>query len=406
MKAVVLKGTSQVSVENVEDPRIERATDCVVRITSAAICGSDLHMYEGRTPARAGLVMGHENLGVIEEVGDAVVSLRPGDRVVLPFNIACGFCANCTRGHYNFCLVANPEGTHAAYGYSGMGPFRGGQAELLRVPFADVNCLKVPGTPGDGFEDDFVLLADIFPTAFHATELANVQAGSSVAVFGAGPVGLLSAYSALLKGASEVFVVDSIPERLRKAAQIGAVVVDFRKGDPAEQIRDLRRRNPLYMGALRAGEEKMLGVMCGIDAVGYQARDFSDPAYEEPNAVLDALADVVNPTGVVGLIGVYMPQDPGASGDPAKHGRFQLPLGKFWEKGISVGQGQCPVKRYDVRLRDLIVAGRAKPSFIVSHRLPLADAPRAYERFDRREAGYTKVVLKPQLAPGQAAAAP
>lgn len=406
MKAVVLKGTSQVSVESVDDPRIERATDCVVRITSAAICGSDLHMYEGRTPAQAGLVMGHENLGVVEEVGDAVVSLRRGDRVVLPFNIACGFCANCTRGDYNFCLVANPEGTHAAYGYSGMGPFRGGQAELLRVPFADVNCLKLPGTPGDQFEDDFVLLADIFPTAFHATELANVHAGSSVAVFGAGPVGLLSAYSAILKGASEVFVVDSIPERLRKAEQIGAVAVDFRKGSPAEQIRDLRRRNPLYMGALRAGEEKMLGVMCGIDAVGYQARDFSDPAYEEPNEVLDALADVVNPTGAVGLIGVYMPRDPGATGQAAQRGRFELPVGRFWEKGIAIGQGQCPVKRYNARLRDLVIAGRAKPSFIVSHRLPLAEAPRAYEHFDRREAGYTKVVLKPQLAPGQATASP
>ncbi len=406
MKAVVLKGTSQVAVEEVDDPRIESATDCVVRITSSAICGSDLHMYEGRTPAQPGLVMGHENLGVIEEVGKSVVSLRKGDRVVLPFNVACGFCESCVRGHYNFCLVANPQGTHAAYGYAGMGPFRGGQAEYLRVPFADVNCLKVPGTPGDDFEDDFVLLADIFPTAFHACELANVQAGSSVAVFGAGPVGLLSAYSAILRGASEVFVVDSIPERLRKVEQIGAVPVDFRKSDPVEQIFDLRRRNPLYMGALRAGEEKMLGVMCGIDAVGYQARDFADPGYEEPNEVLDALARVVNATGVVGLIGVYMPQDPGASGEAAKKGRFQLPLGKFWEKGISVGEGQCPVKKYNVRLRDLILVGRAKPSFIVSHRLPLTEAPRAYEHFDRREAGYTKVVLKPQMPAGQAAAAP
>ncbi len=406
MKAVVFKGTSQVAVEDVEDPRIERATDCVVRITSTGICGSDLHMYEGRTPAQPGIVLGHENMGVVEEIGDAVVTLRKGDRVVLPFNIACGFCLNCTRGDYNFCLVANPQGTHAAYGYSGMGPFKGGQAELLRVPFADVNCLKLPGTPGDRFEDDFVLLADIFPTAFHATELANVQAGSSVAVFGAGPVGLLSAYSALLKGASEVFVVDSIPARLKKVEQIGAIAIDFRNGDPVEQIFDLRRRNPLFMGALRAGEEKMLGVMCGIDAVGYQARDFSDPEYEEPNEVLDALAKVVNPTGCIGVIGVYMPQDPNASTEAAKHGRFEVPWGKIWEKGITVGRGQCPVKRYNVRLRDLIVAGRAKPSFIVSHRLPLQDAPSAYEHFDRRDDGYTKVVLKPQLRPGQAAPPP
>lgn len=406
MKAVVYQGMSRVSLDDVEDPRIESATDCIVRITSAAICGSDLHMYEGRTPAQPGLVMGHENLGVVEEVGSAVRSIRKGDRVVLPFNISCGFCLNCTRGDYNFCLVANPEGAHAAYGYAGMGPYRGGQAEYLRVPFADVNCLKVPGTPGDHLEDDFVLLADIFPTAFHATELANVQAGSSVAVFGAGPVGLLSAYSAILRGASEVFVVDSIPERLKKVEQIGAIPVDFKKGDPVEQIFELRRKNPLYMGSLRAGEEKMLGVMCGIDAVGYQARDFADPGYEEPNEVIDALARVVNPTGVVGLIGVYMAQDPGARSDAGKQGRFQLPLGMLWDKGITVGQGQCPVKRYNVRLRDLIVAGRAKPSFIVSHRLPLSEAPRAYEHFDRREAGYTKVVLKPGMRPGDATAAP
>jgi glutathione-independent formaldehyde dehydrogenase len=397
MKAVVFKETSKVAVEEVEDPRLESASDCIVRITSAAICGSDLHMYEGRTPGSEGTVLGHENMGVIEEVGSAVVSLRRGDRVVLPFNISCGSCLNCTRGFYNFCLVANPEAPQAAYGYSGMGPFRGGQAELLRVPFADVNCLKLPGTPGDDLEDDFVLLADIFPTAFHATELAGVQTGSTVAVYGAGPVGLLSAYSALIRGASEVFVVDSIPERLKKVEQIGAIPIDFRKGDPAQQIFDLRRRNPLFMGALRVGEEKMLGVMCGIDAVGYQARDYSDPAYEDPTSVLDSLTKVVNPTGCIGVIGVYMPEDPGARGAAAKQGRFELPWGQLWEKGITLGQGQCPVKRYNYRLRDLIIAGRAKPSFIVSHRLPLDDAPEAYAHFDRREQGYTKVVLKPGL---------
>jgi glutathione-independent formaldehyde dehydrogenase len=406
MRAVVLRATSQISVEEIEDPKIEHATDCIVRITSSAICGSDLHMYEGRAPVEWGTVMGHENLGIIEEVGDAVVSFRKGDRVVLPFNVSCGFCQNCSRGDYNFCLVANLVGTHAAYGTSGMGPFRGGQAELLRVPFADVNCLKLPGAPGDDLEDDFVLLADIFPTAFYATELANVHAGSSVAVFGAGPVGLLSAYCSILRGASEVFVVDCIPDRLRKAEQIGAIAIDFKKGDPVEQIYAAHLRNRLFMGALRAGEEKVLGVTCGIDAVGFQARNFSDPGFEEPNGVLESLARVVNPTGSVGVVGAYMPRDPGAKTSAAQQGRFELPWGKLWEKGIKVGSGQCPVKRYNTRLRDLIIAGRAKPSFIVSHRLPLQEAPLAYEHFDRREGGYTKVVLKPQMSPDQAAASP
>lgn len=272
--------------------------------------------------------MNGSRLSVIEEVGSAVKTLEKGDRVVLPFNVSCGTCFNCTRGYYNACLQANPEGAGAAFGYAAMGPYRGGQAELLRVPWAELNCLKLPGTPGDRLEDDFLLLSDVFPTGFHATELANVETGSSVAVFGAGPVGLLSAYSALLKGASEVFVVDSLPDRLQRVQAMGAIPIDFRQGDPAEQIFEMRRSNPLFMGSLRTGEEKMIGVLCGIDAVGYQARNFADPGYEKPDSVLDSLAKVVNPTGFVGLVGVYLPADPGASSDALKEGRIESPSPK------------------------------------------------------------------------------
>ena len=402
MKAVVYKGKHKVAVEEVPDPRIEAPGDAVIRITTAAICGSDLHMYDKRSNAEAGTVFGHENMGVVESVGDGVVSIQEGDRVVLPFNIACGFCFNCSRGFTNACLTANPEAPTAGYGYAGMGPYRGGQAELLRVPFADFNCLKLPGTPGDEFEDDFVLLADIFPTGWHATELAKVRSGDSVAVFGAGPVGLLSAYSAQIKGASEVYVVDRAPDRLRRAESIGAIPIDFTACDPVERIRELRAGNRTRLQALRPGEEKMAGVNCAIDAVGYQARSVDDPDQEDPMQTIRQIAELVNPTGSIGLIGVYFDEDPGGIDKHAKKGEFLFPIGKLWNKGITIGQGQAPVKKYNAFLRDLIIAGKAKPSFIVSHRLPLTRAVEAYAHFDKRGVDegkeWTKVLLKPQMA--------
>jgi glutathione-independent formaldehyde dehydrogenase len=398
MRAIVYQKPNTVSVEQVPDPRLEAPTDAVVRITSAGICGSDLHMYEGRTPegGQGGMRFGHENMGIVEEVGQSVASIKVGDRVVMPFNIACGTCFNCTRGFTNACLVVNPEGVSGGYGYAGMGPYPGGQAEYLRVPFADFNCLKLPGRPGDELEDDFLLLSDVFPTGYHATELAGVGPGDTVAVFGAGPVGLLAAYSAILRGAAEVYVVDGVAERLAKAEEIGAIGIDYNQGEPCQQIFDLRKKNPLVRGSLRPGEEKMSGVMCGIDAVGYQARRFDRPEEESPMQVIEELVHVVNPTGRIGIVGVYFPSDPGGVDKQAKEGQFQLSLGAIFEKGLSIGTGQTPVKRYNAYLRDLIVAGRAKPSFIVSHRLTLEEAPAAYEKFDQRSDGYTKVVLKPE----------
>jgi len=396
MRAIVYKGPNEVSVETVDDPKIESQTDAVIRITSSGICGSDLHMYEGRTPASGDMRFGHENMGVVEKVGSAVNSIRTGDRVVMPFNIACGSCFNCTRGFTNACLVVNPEGVSGGYGYAGMGPYPGGQAEFLRVPFADFNCLKLPGQPGDDFEDDFLLLSDVFPTGYHGAELAGVGPGDTVAVFGAGPVGLLAAYSSMLRGAAEVYVIDGIAERLAKAEEIGAIAIDFTQGEPCKQIAKIRGSNALVRGALRPGEEKMSGVMCGIDAVGYQARSFENPDKENPVQVIDELVHVVNPTGRIGIVGVYFPEDPGGVDGAAKKGQFTLPLGDIFDKGITIGTGQTPVKRYNAYLRDLIVAGRAKPSFIVSHRLKLDEAPAAYRKFDRRTDGYTKVVLKPE----------
>ena len=377
MRAVVYRAPYEVSVDNVDDPRIEHPNDVIVKVTSTAICGSDLHMYEGRTAAEPGIVFGHENLGTIVEVGPGVVSLSQGDRVVMPFNVACGFCKNCQAGNTAFCLTVNPGFAGGAYGYVAMGPYKGGQAEYLRVPFADFNCLKLP--PGNENEADFVLLADIFPTGYHGCELAGVSPGESVAVYGAGPVGLMAAYSALIRGASKVFVVDRVPERLQKARDIGAIPIDFTQADPAEQIVE------------QTGGD---GADKGVDAVGYQARARTGEG-EEPATVLNQLVQTVRPTGAIGVPGLYVPSDPGGPTEAAKHGMLLVSIGKLFEKGLRFGTGQANVKRYNRQLRDMIIEGRAKPSFVVSHELPLAEAPEAYEKFDKRVEGYTKVILQP-----------
>jgi glutathione-independent formaldehyde dehydrogenase len=356
-------------------------------------------MYDGRTGIPEGVVFGHEIMGVVDDVGEAVTQIKTGDRVVLPFNVSCGTCFNCVRGLTHSCLVMNPEKPGAAYGYAGMGPYDGGQAEFVRVPFADFNCLKLPGKPGDKFEDHFLMLADIFPTGYHAAELAGVKPGTSVAIYGAGPVGLLAAHSALLKGASEVFVVDRSEERLKVAKQFGAIAVNFEEGSPAEQIKDIRKNNPLLMESLRPGEEKLMGVDCGIDAVGYQALSIEHPDQEDPTAVINELAEVVNAGGGIGIIGVFADADVEGVDEDAKKGVFKIPLGKIWDKALSIGTGQCPVKKYNEYLRNLIIAGKAAPGQIVSHHLPLEEAPQAYKLFDYRGVGegkkYTKVVLKP-----------
>jgi glutathione-independent formaldehyde dehydrogenase len=383
MKAVVYKGPFQVAVENVPDPTLQHPNDVIVKITSSCICGSDLHMYEGRTAAQAGIVFGHENLGIIQEVGQAVKTLKAGDRVVMPFNVACGFCKNCQRGFTGFCTTVNPGFAGGAYGYVAMGPWGGGQAEYLQVPYADFNCLPLP--PGTEYEADFSLLADIFPTGYHGAALADVSPGESVAVFGAGPVGLMAAYSCVIRGAAEIYAIDHVKERLDKAAEIGAVPINFDDGDPVQQIKDRR-----------SGD----GVDKAIDAVGYQAAAAGSPAaggeqQEVPNIVLNQLIEVVNPTGALGIPGLYVPTDPGGVDDNARRGALSLNFGRLFEKGLRLGTGQCNVKRYNAYLRDMIIADRAKPGFVVSHQVPLDDAADAYDKFDKRIDGYTKVILKP-----------
>lgn len=394
MKAISYEGKRRMVVSERPRPELREPTDALLRVTSAGICGSDLHMYDGRTALEKGTVVGHEIMGVIEDVGQAVRSIRPGDRVVLPFNIACGYCHNCYRGNTHACLTMNSK-PHAAYGYAGMGPYQGGQAEYVLVPFADFNCLKLPGKPGDRFEDDFLLLSDVFPTAYHATELAAVTPGKTVAIFGAGPVGLLAAHCALLRGASEVYVVDRVSSRLEKAFELGATPVNFEDGEPVEQIRNLRRQNQLHQESLRPREaDKLSGVDCAIDAVGYQAHDQSHPDSENPTQVIEYCTKIVNPAGSICLIGVYMAPDPGAIDEKAKQGILPLPIGDLFDKAVTIGMGQCPVKKYNEYLRDLIVQGKAHPGRIVSHHIAIQEAPDAYDKFDKRVEGYDKILIR------------
>jgi threonine dehydrogenase-like Zn-dependent dehydrogenase len=378
MRALVYNGPRDVRIANVDDPRIEQPTDVLVKITTTNICGSDLHMYEGRTSVEKGKVLGHENQGVVVAVGSAVNRVKQGDRVCLPFNIACGFCKNCERGWTGFCLTCNPGFAGAAYGYADMGPYLGGQAELLRVPFADFNCLVLPEDAAEK-EDDYVLLSDIFPTGYHATELANVGPGDSVVVYGAGPVGLLAAYSAMLKGAAKVMVVDRHKDRLRLAEKIGAIAIDDSQHDPVEQVL-----------ALTGGE----GADCGCECVGWQCHDPAH-SHEVPNLTMNNLVKSLRATGSLGVVGVFVPQDPKAPDELAQHGQIAFDMGLFFQKGLRMACGQTSVKNYNRQLCELIHSGRAKPSFIVSHHLSLDQAPDAYSHFDRREDGWTKVLLRP-----------
>jgi len=379
MKGLVYNGPRDVSVSDVPEPRMERPSDAVIQITRTNICGSDLHMYEGRTDMEPGRVLGHENMGRVVQVGQAVEKLKVGDMVCVPFNVACGHCQNCERGLTNYCLVANPDPqiAGAAYGFADMGPWNGGQAEYLLVPWADFNCLRLPEDATEK-QNDYVMLADIFPTGYHATEMAGVGPGDTVVIYGAGPVGQMAAYTSVLKSASKVMVVDRHPDRLALAEQIGAIPIDDSKSSPVEQVME---------------QTGGLGADRGCECVGYQAHDAQ--GREHPNETLNELVRSVRFTGSIGVVGVYVPSDPGGPDELAKQGEVAFDYGLFWFKGQQMGTGQCPVKRYNRHLRDLIHLGKAKPSFIVSHELPLADAPTGYQHFDARDSGWTKVVLAP-----------
>jgi threonine dehydrogenase-like Zn-dependent dehydrogenase len=390
MRATVWSGRNTVQVENVPDPKILNDRDAIVQITSTAICGSDLHLYDGYMPTmRKGDILGHEFMGIVTDVGKGVDNLKQGDRVVVPFPIACGSCNACAKELFASCENSNPNASMAEkmmghpvagiYGYSHLtGGFAGGQAEAARVPFADVGPIKIE----DDLPDEMVLpLSDVLPTGWMGAEMADIQDGDVVAVWGAGAVGLFAALGAKLLGASRVIVIDRLEYRLdRVRKDLGLETINY------EQTNVLETLNELTAGR---------GPNVCIDAVGMEAHHGHAAVHaydrakqaarmetERPHAIREAIMACAN-GGTVSIIGVY-------AGLVDK-----FPLGSLMNRGLTVRTGQCHVHRYMQPLLERIRAGEFDPSFAISHTMRLEDAPTGYETFKHKQDCCTKVVLKP-----------
>jgi threonine dehydrogenase-like Zn-dependent dehydrogenase len=378
VKAVVWHGKEDVRVDNVPEPQLQAPTDAIVRITSTAICGSDLHLYAKLGFAmQEGDIIGHEPMGIVEEVGSEVTDLALGDRVVVPFNIACGDCFMCDHGLQSQCeTTQNRKFKKGAslFGYTHLyGGVPGGQAEYLRVPFANYGPVKVPDGPPD---ERFLYLSDVLPTAWQAVEYANVQPGDTVAVLGLGPIGQMATRVALHKGAERVFGVDLVPERLELARRHGVQTIDFRDGDVPGRITELTGGR---------------GVDSAIDSVGMESEG---PAVARALQALKLKPDMlkalsqtfrcVRRGGTVSIVGVYVGLVP------------MVPLGELFDRQITVRMGQANVRRW---IDDLIpLLGEDDPlgtADLATHRVPLGEAPKMYELFQKKLGGCIKVVLQP-----------
>jgi threonine dehydrogenase-like Zn-dependent dehydrogenase len=406
MKAVVFHGLGDIRLEDVADPRIQEPTDAIVRITASAICGTDLHLVRGTVPGvQPGTILGHEGVGVVDQVGQDVRNLAIGDRVIIPSTIACGYCSYCRAGYYAQCDNANPGGPLAGTAFYGgpaeAGGFNGLQAELARIPFAAVNLVKIPETVTD---DQALLLSDILPTAYFGAEMAHIKPGRTVAVFGCGPVGQFVITCALYMGAGRVFAVDAIDARLDMAQAQGAEAVNFSHEDPVATIRKLTGG---------------IGVDCAIDAVGVdaytahegpaakqakaRAKDFAEEVRkiapqtaakdgqknghwqpgDAPSQALDWAVQALAKAGMLSVIGVYPQTD-----------QF-FPIGMAMNKNLTVRMGNCNHRRYIPHLLNVIESGTIDPARILTQLEPMTSAVAAYEAFDQRRAGWMKVELMP-----------
>jgi threonine dehydrogenase-like Zn-dependent dehydrogenase len=402
MKAVVWHGVGDIRLEDVKEPTIEEPTDAIVRLTASAICGTDLHMVRGTLAGmKPGTILGHEGVGIVEEVGKGVRNLRAGDRVVIPSTIACGYCSYCRAGYYAQCDNANPNGPRAGTAFFGgpesSGPFHGLQAEYARIPFANVGPVRLPDQLAD---DDAILISDIFPTGWFGADMAEITPGDTVVVFGCGPVGQLAIASALLQDAGRVIAVDAVASRLEMARAQGAEVIDFDQEDPTEVILELTGG----IGADRA-----------IDAVGVDAEHaHAGPAAKEakeheeefreevekgapeadpdgdlwkpgdaPSQVLRWGVDTLAKAGTLSIIGVY------------DETSMTFPIGKAMNMNLTVNMGNCHHRKYIPDLVELVATGAFQPSKILTQEEPLTDAIAAFEAFDRREQGWIKVELEP-----------
>lgn len=402
MKAAVFHGVGDIRVDNVPEPQIQATTDVIVRITASAICGTDLHMVRGTLPGiTPGTILGHEAVGVVQEVGREVRNLKAGDRVVIPSTIACGYCSYCRAGHHAQCDNANPNGSLAGTCFFGgpaqTGPIHGLQAEYARVPFANTGLVKLP----DDLDDDrAIMLSDIFPTGYFGADIAGIKPGDSVAVFGCGPVGQFTIASALLMRAGRILAVDCISSRLDMARAQGAEVINFNEEDPLDTIRNLTGG---------------IGVDRAIDAVGVDSVTATQgPAAKEaehmsqqfghevqqiapdtrpqgenwhpgnaPSQAITWAVKALAKAGTLSVIGVYPHTD-----------QF-FPLGTAMNKNLSLQMGNCNHRRYIPLLIDVVRSGKVDPMHVLTHVEPLSSVLDAYKAFDRRQPGWIKVELKP-----------
>jgi threonine dehydrogenase-like Zn-dependent dehydrogenase len=393
MKALTWCAPYKVKVEDVRDPKIINRRDAIIRVTSTCICGSDLHLYDGFIPfMKPGDILGHEPMGIVEELGPEVDKGRiaVGDRVVVPFPIACGKCFFCKRQMWSCCDNTNPKAYIAEkafgfspaglFGYSHMtGGYAGGQAQFLRVPFADVNLQKMPA---DLHDHQVVFLSDIFPTGYMAAEQCNIQKDDTVAIWGCGPVGQFTIRSAMLLGAARVIAIDDesyVPQRLKMARDAGATTIDIHDEYVFDRLRDMTGG---------------IGPDVCIDAVGMESHGYSPDAFydkvktmammetDRPHVLRQAI-HCCRKGGTLSIPGVY-----GGLGD-------KIPLGAMMNKGLTIKTGQTHVHRYVPKLLDMIRNGAIDPSFVVTHRMPLSQAPQAYEMFQEKRDGCIKVVLDP-----------
>ncbi len=390
MKALVWHGTTDIRCDEVPDPQIEQPRDAIIKVTSCAICGSDLHLYDHFMPGmKNGDIMGHESMGEVVEVGaESKGKLKVGDRVVIPFTIICGQCEQCKRGNFSVCERTNRNGHIAAkafghataglFGYTHLtGGYPGGQAEYLRVPFADATHIKVP----DGISDEKLLfLSDIFPTGWQAAVQCDIEPTDTVAIWGAGPVGQMAIRSAILLGAKQVIAIDRVPERLAMAAAGGAITINFDEESVIERLNELTGGK---------GPEKC------IDSVGMEAHAAGtvDAMYDRVKQaamletdrphVLREMAYVCRPAGTLSVPGVY-----GGLLD-------KIPFGAIMNKGLTIRTGQTHVNRWTDDLLRRIEEGQIDPSFVITHTVPLDQGPEMYKIFRDKQDGCIKVVLKP-----------
>ena len=375
MKAVVFRGVGDIRLENVREPKIKEQTDAIVRLTASAICGTDLHFIRGTLPdVKPGTILGHEGVGVVEQVGKDVRNFVPGDRVVVPSTIACGSCVYCRAGYYSQCDTANPNGPTAGTAFYGgpksSGPFDGMQAEFVRVPFANVNLVKLPDEISD---DQAILLSDIFPTGYMGAEMAEIQPGDTVAVFGCGPVGQFAIASAKLLGAGRVLAIDHHPSRLEMARNQGAEVINFDEDDPVKTIQRLTDK---------------VGVDRAIDAVGVDAEKPGKKGHElwtkgnAPAQVLEWAIESLAKAGTLSIIGVYDEDTP-------------LKIGNAMEKNLTIQMGNCHHRKYIPMLIPIVQQGIFDPATILTQSVPMTSIIEAYENFDQRKEGWVKVMVQP-----------